>query len=71
MGGFNPSSLHDELLACIDERVYCYAKWCLPDGKIPLEIDVPRVIDIGNLCEWSQSSILEGNSDAEEYGLEN
>ncbi len=41
------------------------------DRKIPLEVDGSKVIDIGNLFEWSQSSISEGNSDAEEYGLEN
>jgi len=41
------------------------------DRKVLLEIDGHKVINIRNLFEWSQSSILEGNPDVEEYGLEN
>ena len=41
------------------------------ERKVLLELDRHKVINIGNLFEWSQSSILEGNPDTEEYGLEN
>jgi len=41
------------------------------DRRVLLEIDEHKAINIGNLFEWSQSSILEGNPEAEEYGLEN
>lgn len=54
----------------INQLLPIFSKYA-SDRKVVLEINRHKVINIENLFDWSQSSILEGNPDAEGYGLEN
>lgn len=54
----------------INQLLPIFSKYA-SDRKVLLEINRHKIINIRNLFEWSQSSILEDNPDVEEYGLEN